>query len=106
MTKGNIPMNNRLTDLNDHLFNQLKRLSDDGLSDEKVTQEVSRTKAIVDVADKIIGAASLSLSAVKVLAAHGDQYAKHMPMISGPVTVPDPVTGPYDKQDYAGVKSQ
>lgn len=77
-------MKNRLTDLNDHLFMQLERLSDEGLSDEQIEQEVKRTDAIVKVAGQIIDGASMQLSACKLVADHGDRFFQHLPMLGGP----------------------
>mgnify|MGYP001573325908 CR=1 FL=1 len=34
------PMKNKLSDLNDHLFAQLERLSEEGLSPEKIAAEI------------------------------------------------------------------
>lgn len=64
-------MKNKMTDLNDHLFAQLERLSDESLTPEKLTQETHRTEAIVKVAHQIIGGAALQLKAVDLAASHG-----------------------------------
>ena len=53
-------MKNKLTDLNDHLFAQLERLSDEQLTPEEISREVTRTQAIVDVADCIVANAHRS----------------------------------------------
>lgn len=74
-------MKNRLTDLNDHLFMQLERLSDESLTPEQVEMEVQRSDAIVKVADKIVDNASLSLRACELVAKHGDRFQKHLPML-------------------------
>lgn len=75
-------MKNRLTDLNNHLFMQLERLAEDGLSTERIDDEVKRSAAIVEVADRIVDNARLSLQACKLVADHGDRFIKHLPMIS------------------------
>jgi glycerol-3-phosphate dehydrogenase len=77
-------MKNRLTDLNDHLFMQLERLSEEGLSAEQIEAEVKRAGAMVNVADKIVDNARLSLQACDLVAKHGDRFMKHLPMLSGP----------------------
>lgn len=77
-------MKNRLTDLNDHLFMQLERLSEESLSSEQIEDEVKRASAIVEVADKIVDNAKLQLDACKLIAQHGDRFMRHLPMISGP----------------------
>lgn len=77
-------MKNKLTDLNDHLFAQLERLSDEGLTAEQITQEVGRADAIVSVAEQIVRNADLQLKAVHILATHGERYRPHLPMIDAP----------------------
>ena len=91
-------MANQLSDLNDHLFAQLDRLSNKELTAEEIEQEVSRTDAIVNVADKVINNADLTLSACKLVAEHGDHFMKRLPMISGQTEEM------YAKQDYSGPK--
>jgi ribosomal protein L17 len=77
-------MKNRLMDLNDHLFAQLERLSDEELTAEQIETEVKRTAAMVDVADKIVDNARLGLQAAKLVADHGDRFRKDLPMLSAP----------------------
>lgn len=74
-------MKNKLSDLNDHLFAQLERLSEEGLSAEQIEQEVKRADAIVGVSEQIVRNADLQLKAVTILANHGDRYRPHLTMI-------------------------
>jgi len=74
---------NRLTDLNDHLFAQMERLSEEDLTPEKIATEVQRTAAIVDVAEAIVRNADLQLRAVAMLA-QNERMRPHLPMIGGP----------------------
>lgn len=76
-------MKNRLSDLNNHLFAQLERLGEEGLTSEQIQDEVKRSEAITDVADQIIRNADLQLKAVTVLANHGDRFKPMLPMIGG-----------------------
>ena len=57
-------MKNKLTDLNDHLFAQLQRLSKEGLSKDGLAEEVNRAKALCQVAGCVIGNARLALDAM------------------------------------------
>ena len=74
-------MKNRMSDLNNHLFAALERLSDDSLSDEQIGTEAKRADAIVSVADKIIGNATLQLNAAKLWAEHGSAILPMLPKI-------------------------
>ncbi|WP_138751763.1 hypothetical protein [Paenibacillus sinopodophylli] len=56
-------MRNTLGDLNNHLFSQLERLSDEDLSGEKLAEEINRAKAVTSVASQIISNGSLVLEA-------------------------------------------
>lgn len=73
-------MKNKLVDLNNHLFAQLERLSEEGLSAEQIEQEAKRGEAIVAVADQIIRNADLTFKAATFVAQHGDRYR---PALSG-----------------------
>lgn len=77
-------MKNRITDLNDHLFAQLERLSEEGLQGEKLEAEVQRTEALVKIADKIVDNARLGIQAATLVANHGDRFRKDLPMLSAP----------------------
>lgn len=76
-------MKNKLTDLNNHLFAQLERLSDEDLTAEQIAQEVQRADAIVNVADQIVRNADLQLKAVTLLSQH-ERMRPHLSMITGP----------------------
>ena len=58
-------MKNRLIDLNNHLFAQLERLSDEDMTGEKLGEEMEKSKAIGGVAKNIIDNAKLALEAQK-----------------------------------------
>lgn len=55
---------NKLADLNDHLFAELERLSDEELKGDDLKEELDRAKALTDVSEKIIDNASLMLKAI------------------------------------------
>ncbi|OOY16745.1 hypothetical protein [Thioclava sp. DLFJ4-1] len=86
-------MKNKLTDLNDHLFAQLERLSDEDLTPEQIATEVSRTEAIVSVADKITSNADLKLKAAKLFAEHGQAILPMLPQIGGKTKETDNAEG-------------
>ena len=76
-------MKNKLSDLNDHLFAQMERLSDETLTEEQIEQEVKRAGSIIGISDQIISTASLQLKAVDIVAKHGDRFIKQLPMLEG-----------------------
>lgn len=74
-------MKNKLTDLNNHLFAQLERLGEEGLTAERIEQEAGRADAIVSIAEQVIRNADLQLRAANLLATHGDRFKPMLPMI-------------------------
>lgn len=52
-----------LNDLNDHLFKQLERLSNENLDAEGLQREISRSHAVRDLAKEVISNANLVLDA-------------------------------------------
>lgn len=74
-------MKNRLIDLNNHLFAQLERLSDENLTAEQIENEVKRTDAIVSVSEQLIRNSDLSLKAATLVANHGDRFKPMLPTI-------------------------
>lgn len=77
-------MKNRLSDLNNHLFAQLERLSDEDMTEADLAKEASRAQAIVAISDQIVRNADLHLKAVRLLAEEGGQFRPELlPMIKG-----------------------
>lgn len=61
-------MNNKLSDLNNHLFAEMERLGDEDLKGEDLNKEIERAKAITGVATQIIANGSLVLKAAELKA--------------------------------------
>ena len=57
--------NNNLGDLNNYLFDEMKRLNDKDLKGDELKNEILRAKSITDVAAKIVDNANLVLNAEK-----------------------------------------
>jgi hypothetical protein len=60
-------MPNKITDLNDGLFAQFYRLQNTEITGEKLTEEIGRSKASVEVAQQIIASAALVTQACRLL---------------------------------------
>ena len=76
-------MKNKLTDLNNHLFEQLERLNDEELSGEKLQQEIERAKAITSVATQIISTADTNLKVASLMIDYGYKDNVNMPKLLG-----------------------
>ncbi|MBD2786339.1 hypothetical protein ID858_10325 [Xenorhabdus sp. DI] len=60
-------MKNKLEDLNNHLFAQIERLSDEGISGEQLETEIRRAKSVSDISNQIINNGKLVLDVQKAL---------------------------------------
>lgn len=61
-------MQNKLTDLNNHLFAELERLGDEELSDEELDKELKRADAMSKIAQQVISNGQLALHAAELQA--------------------------------------
>ena len=58
-------MKNKLTDLNNYLFESIERLMDDDLDEKQLKKEIQRAKAVSHVAENIIENGKLALESMK-----------------------------------------
>jgi hypothetical protein len=72
-------LKNKLADLNNHLFSQLERLSDENLTADQIAAEAKRGDAIVAVADQIIRNASLQIQAARIAYDAGADPVPYLP---------------------------
>ncbi|MET4696974.1 hypothetical protein [Endozoicomonas lisbonensis] len=63
-------MKNTLADLNNHLFAQLERLSDESVKADALKEEIERSKAVTAISKEIVSNASLQFNALKLKAEH------------------------------------
>jgi len=76
-------MKNTLGDLNNYLFAQLERLDDENLKGEALAEEMNRTKAINEVASRIIATGALALTAKKFIDTREDASTVLPKMLEG-----------------------
>jgi len=65
-------MKNKLLDLNDHLFMELERLGDEDLKGEDLKVEITRARAMSNVARQVVDGARLALDAQKLAIEYKD----------------------------------
>ena len=76
-------MRNTLGDLNNHLFAQLERLTDESLSPEELATEIQRSKAVTGLASQIIQNGTLALNASIAVSDSLNQDKKLPKMLEG-----------------------
>ena len=64
-------MKNTLSDLNNYLFEELERLTDDTLSNEDLQKEITRSKSVQGIAQTIVNNAQLALNTMKQIYEQG-----------------------------------
>ena len=57
---------NKISDLRNHLFEQLERLNDESLDKEGLEKEIWRSEAMTNVAGKIIESAKVEVDFIRV----------------------------------------
>ena len=76
-------MKNTLGDLNNHLFAQLERLSDEDIKGEKLMEEINRAEAVSTIAQQIISNGALALKAKQIASNSFDADMKIPRMLEG-----------------------
>lgn len=79
-------MKNGMLDLNDHLFAQLERLAEPDLTTEQLEAEISRSQAMVSVADRITDNAKTRITAARLFAEHGHAVLDMLPAVGHSTT--------------------
>jgi hypothetical protein len=76
-------MRNTLGDLNNHLFAQLERLSDEEIKGEALAEEIERAKAVTSLANQIISNGTLVLQAQKFQTEYKSKDIQKPKMLEG-----------------------
>lgn len=71
-------MKNKLTDLNNHLFAQIERLSEEKIKPDQLNLEIDRAKSMSIIAKDVVEVQRLALKAQQVFSDMGDKN-KDMP---------------------------
>lgn len=74
-------MQNTLGDLNNHLFAQLERLSDEDIKGEELQGEIERAAAVTKIAQQIISNGNLVLKAKQMMNERLEKNEKLPPML-------------------------
>jgi hypothetical protein len=64
-------MRNKLSDLNDHLFEAIERLNDENIKGQQLEEEIKRAKAMTQVATQIVNAHKNIVDAMRVANSKG-----------------------------------
>ena len=72
-------MKNTLTDLNNYLFEQMERLTDDSLTEDQLELELKKTDGIIKVSETIIHNGELAFRVIQHADQHGYGTQKNMP---------------------------
>ena len=64
-------MKNKLTDLNNYLFEQIEKLNDDDMTDSQAILQIKKAEAVSELVKTVIQIETLRLNAIKVAAENG-----------------------------------
>ena len=74
-------MKNTLTDLNNHLFEELERLNDDELTGEEIEKELKRAEGMTKIATQIVQNAELAYKTMVHMDEYGYNTDKNVPVM-------------------------
>jgi len=74
-------MGNNLADLNELLFDQIRKLENDDLTDEQLDREIKKSESITKTASVILGNAKLALEAQKQFDEYGTGRTVDIPLL-------------------------
>ena len=74
-------MGNNVADLNELLFDQIRKLENDDLTDEQLDREIKKSESITKTASVILGNAKLALEAQKQFDEYGTGRTVDIPLL-------------------------
>ena len=74
-------MANNLSDLNEILFSQIRKIENDELTDEQLEREIKKSESITKTASVILGNAKLALEAQKQFDEYGTGRTVDIPLL-------------------------
>jgi len=76
-------MKNKMTDLNNYLFEAIERLNNDELEPEELEKEIKRCEAVTKVAQTLVSNAQVAINVQKMLYEYGDPRTIDIPLLGG-----------------------
>lgn len=77
----NKEQSNKLSDLNEILFNQIRNIEKEELSDEELEREIKKSESITKVASVILANAKLALNAQQLFDEYGTGRTVDIPLL-------------------------
>jgi Asp-tRNA(Asn)/Glu-tRNA(Gln) amidotransferase C subunit len=97
---------NKLSDLNNHLFAQIERLSQEDLSPEQVDTEFKRASAITGLAEQVLRQATLQVQPAKIMSDHGNDPTPYLSRIEAKAVQPSGMKALNGTKMLNGIKAQ
>lgn len=76
---------NKMSDLNDHLFAQMERLTDEDLTEEELEREINRSREVTRLSKAIIANGTLVLQAARFTDSKFDADIQLPKMLGGDI---------------------
>lgn len=71
-------MKNKISDLRDHMFAQLERLGNEGITEEELKKEISRSQAISEIGKVIVESAKTEVLYAKLTGKRSEEPTKFL----------------------------
>ena len=98
-------MKNKISDLRNHMFAALERLSKEDLTQEELQQEIERSKAISEVGKVIVESAKTEVLYAKMTGKKDEQPTKFLEVEVNPVKSMERPPAVYSNKSPMGIAS-